>query len=99
MITYSVWNPSARSFDYYASDEARPIHAPNPPKRSIRSMGATPEEAAWRVPSGAYKVGSGTMPKGRVATLDGDAEAAGLSLPSWWPLAAVGLALLVWRSR
>jgi hypothetical protein len=99
VITYSVWNPGSRLYDYFATSEEHPIHAPSPKRTSTRPLGATPEEAAWKLPPMAHRIGSGAMPQGRIASLNGADEATGSSMPTWWPVAAVGIAMLLWRSR
>jgi len=71
-MMYSVWNARSRRFDYYRTAEVGGVHAPTP--RHIPgggALGATPEEAAWPLPPGAMKVGSGELAVGRIATLGG----------------------------
>lgn len=101
-MRYSVWNTSARAYDYYDVSGTAGTHVNEASRRSKRPLGATPEEAACRLPAGARKVGSGHAPQGRIASLGcaddplGDALD---NLPSWWPLGAVAIGYLVWRSR
>lgn len=93
MLTYSVWNNGTRRYDYFTTSEAAPIHAPAPGRRGKRTLGATPEEAAWRLPAGARPSGSGVRPVGRVASLGGDD---GGTEKSWWKLAAGVAAIALW---
>jgi hypothetical protein len=71
-MLYSVWNYDTKAYDYYQGSGPKGAHAGAPPIRRSRSeLGATPEQASWRVPSDARKVGSGDMPQGRIATIGG----------------------------
>lgn len=95
-VIYSVWNPATRSYDYWQATERTGTHAPNPaPMIGSSELGATPEEAAWRLPAHARRIGSGDLPRGRIASLGGDDAAAPASVPSyvWWGAGA----LLAWR--
>jgi hypothetical protein len=66
---YSVMNTRSRQYDYYETGEAEPWHAGRPPTPSAASsLGAVPEEAAWRLPSSAKYTGSGDTAKGHVAS-------------------------------
>ncbi len=67
-MTYSVYNPATRRYDYYETADPAPTHASAPRAVPKRALGATPEEAAHRLPALARKVGSGALPKGRVAS-------------------------------
>jgi hypothetical protein len=70
-VTFSVWDPDHKRFDYYQTAEgvgARENPEPNLPKRE---MGVSPEQAAWRLPSEARKVGSGDRVQGAVAARSG----------------------------
>lgn len=69
-MIYSVWNQTKRAFDYYQTSEVGPTHAPAAAHVSmVGGLGATPEEAAWRLPAGARKIGSGATARGRIAAL------------------------------
>lgn len=69
-MMYSVWNASKRAYDYYETSQPGPTHAPPAAHVSmVGGLGATPDEAAWRLPTGARKVGSGATARGRIASL------------------------------
>lgn len=91
-MIYSVYNYGARSYDYYDDGKPSGTHAGAPPIISMGGIGETPEAAAWRVPVGAKKIGSGDLPRGRVASLGGDP---GSDLPRLG--IAIGLAYVAWR--
>jgi len=76
MRTYSVWNYGTRAYDYYTAPGASETHAGAPKIRGSSALGAAPDQAAWPLPAGARHIGSGPLPKGRVATKDG-----GIPLP------------------
>lgn len=96
-MIYSIFNNGTRTYDYY--DDGRPstaTHQSPPGRLGPTSLGATPEEAAYRLPSGATKVGSGSLARGRIASLGGFTD-----MFSWPPspgmLIAAGVAYLAWR--
>lgn len=95
-MIYSVWNTATRAYDYFeAPTSSSATHAGAPPKSLVASsLGATPEQAAWSLPVSAKKVGSGELPRGRIASRGG--ELAGI--PTTWILIGIG-AILWWRSR
>lgn len=97
-MIWSVWNYKTKSYDYYQGGAATGTHAGTPPTPMISpEMGMSPEESAWRVPTGARKIGSGTGARGRVATLGGVDS---FGLPSYAVPVALGLAALYfWRKR
>lgn len=68
-MIYSVYDYTRRAYDYYEGAGPKGTHAGAPPIRSHVALGATPEQAAWVVPPGAKRVGSGELPRGRIATL------------------------------
>lgn len=70
-MKYSVWNNAARRYDYYQAQGTNEIHAGAPPRASSFALGATPEQAAWPLPAGAVKIGSGDVPEGRIASTEG----------------------------
>ena len=98
-MIWSVWNYARQEYDYYQGGSRTGTHAGAPPAPPLRhKIGATPESASWRMPLGARKIGSGPMPKGRIASTGvslgmGDAV-------SEIPRAAivVGLVYLAWRT-
>jgi hypothetical protein len=99
-MMYSVYNPGRLEYDYYQDartqetlNTEKPTHVPN------RTMGATPEQAAWALPSDAIKVGSGKQAIGRVAAKKTAAVLAGVGDdPSTMKIAlALGAAFLLWK--
>lgn len=92
-IIYSVWSYPLRAYEYYEAGFDGRIHSGTPPKaRGAEAMGATPEQAAWKLPAGARKVGQGPVPKGKIASM-GDAPGAE---SSWdWKVFA-GIAAIVY---
>ena len=90
-MRYSVWNYRERRFDYYdAPGPQEGTHVGAPPQPLVRSpMGATPDQAAWKLPTGARKVGSGAQAHGKVASL-GDT---GTSLLGMLPPAPVSIGI------
>lgn len=70
-MRYSIYNYGTKSYDYYDDGKPSSTHAGSPPFVSLGGIGETPEGAAWRLPMGARKVGSGEFPQGRIASLGG----------------------------
>jgi hypothetical protein len=69
-MMYSVWNNARRAYDYYRGPATSATHAGAPPvTRGASELGATPDQAAWPLPAGAVKVGSGEFPQGKIASL------------------------------
>ncbi len=74
-MRYSVYDYTRHEYDYYEGPGPGGTHAGAPTKpRSVGEIGASPESTAWKLPAGARKVGSGEMPIGRIASLDGAEE-------------------------
>ena len=98
-MIYSVWSYASQSYDYYQGGQRTGTHAGAPPAPAFRhSVGATPEGASWRLPIGAKKIGSGPMPKGRIASSGialgmGDA---GVDLPT--AAAVLAILYLGWKA-
>lgn len=67
--TYSIWNHGTKTYDYYRGPGDGATHAGAPPIRSNSEIGAVPELAAWQLPPGAVKIGSGELPQGRIASM------------------------------
>jgi hypothetical protein len=69
-MIYSVWNQGARRFDYY--QDAQRNHRANTPSpkhlRATHEIGIPVDRAGWPLPAGAKKIGSGPLPRGRVAS-------------------------------
>jgi len=103
VITYSVWNYGTRSYDYYTAPGAPATHAGRPPVRGGSSLGAAPEQAAWPLPAGARKVGSGPLPKGRIASTSGGISLGGLGAVDLSDPVTVGavivLSYVAWKNR
>lgn len=96
-MLYSVWDPSARSYDYYQTAAAAPTAPPDPTHLERKALGLATEEAAWPLPSDARWVGRGAVARGVVAAKRGalGSFAGGKTAP------AIGFALaawLLWRS-
>lgn len=101
-MTYSVYNYQTKKYDYFWSPESVRAHAPKPPTPSgVGALGSTPDQAAWPLPYGAKKIGSGDNPRGRIATSKGAMQTLGLgefSFDNSTNLIAMGgLGYLVWR--
>jgi len=71
MATFSVYNYATKAYDYYEAPGSRPTHAGAPMILSLGGVGVSPDDAAWKLPPGAKKVGSGELPRGRIASLEG----------------------------
>ncbi len=92
MAVYSVYNYGRKSYDYYDDGKATPTHASSPKMFSLGGIGEAPDAAAWRLPLGAKKIGSGEMPRGRIASMGAFSSGDGVKL------AGLGLAAyLAWR--
>lgn len=71
-MIYSIYNYGSRTYDYYQAPAKSATHAPVPPRANDQTaMGATADDAAWPLPLGARKVGSGPNAKGRIAKRGG----------------------------
>lgn len=93
-MIYSVFNIATRSYDYYEGPGPVSIHAGAPPVTWARNrLGATTSQASWRLPMGAKKVGSGELPRGRIAAL-GDSADASSWLSSNAAMVAAGVTVL-----
>lgn len=92
-MIFSVYNIDTKRYDYLEGRGPSGTHAGPPPITLGRSpLGATPEQAAWRVPAGTVKVGEGELPKGRVAGRGGFAIGGGARLGLM-----IGAAYVAWR--
>lgn len=72
-MIYSVYDYDRKVYDYFDGPGPSGTHAGRPPIRKHKALGATPEQASWIVPMSARKVGSGPLPRGRIATMPGGA--------------------------
>lgn len=68
-MIYSVYVPGSRSYEYYESAEPQSATHVGAPAKSIMAgvLGATPEQAAWTLPLSAKRIGTGVVPRGRIA--------------------------------
>jgi hypothetical protein len=102
-MIYSVWDHARRAYDYYdAPDMTRDAATSAPAPSHIRSdrLGATPEGAAWPLPPGAKKTGSGKYPRGMIASRNGGGGMSGLGLFEITPTNIVlwaALGFVVWK--
>lgn len=98
-MLYSVWNQGAGLFDYFEAPgvEAK-VNVPKPSHLRSRTLGSTPKQAAWPLPAGARKVGSGEYARGRVASTGGS-DLGSLAMDhNLLMIAMLGLsAVLLWR--
>lgn len=103
-MLYSVWNPTAKRYDYYQTSTAQAAtHATAPPKALFANeLGASPDQGAWSLPMGAKLIGSGELARGRVASKGGVLAMGDLPVPQLgtasWILIGLG-AYLWWRNR
>lgn len=68
-MMYSVWDHGARVYHYYQTpDRNAATSAPKPAHLRSSVLGLSPERAAWPLPEGARKVGTGKYPKGMIAS-------------------------------
>jgi hypothetical protein len=78
-MRYSVWNQSTGLFDYFEGGrEQDKLNAPKPGHIGPRNLGSTIDQAAWPLPAGARKIGSGAVAVGRVARSGGSSGMSGL---------------------
>jgi hypothetical protein len=96
-MIYSVYNHDRKVFDYYEGMGPGGTHAGAPPSPLFGGgIGVAPEVAAWKVPPGARKVGSGELPRGRVASF-GTVGGLGDILDSTSPVLLLVAGYLAWR--
>lgn len=95
-MKFSTWNSAARNYDYYDAPGTQGIHVGAPPRVRGSDLGATPDQAAWRLPSNATRVGSGELPQGRIASL-GDSSS--ITAPSMTTIAIVAaIGYFAWKA-
>ena len=95
-MRYSVYDYTRHAYDYYDAPGPGGTHAGSPPApRGVGDIGAAPDRASWKLPLGARRVGSGTMPQGRIAAL-GDGEPSSSISPTSL-VAYAALAYVAWR--
>lgn len=64
-MTYSVWQPARRDYDYYEGPDA--AGTPEASHLSSSGVGVSPYKAAWPLPPGSRLVGRGAAPRGMIA--------------------------------
>jgi len=68
-MIYSVWNPGTSQFDYFETNKlATKLNVEKPAHITQRTLGSTPEQAAWPLPRDARPIGTGPDAIGRVAS-------------------------------
>lgn len=73
MGTYSTYDYTTKLYTYWEGAGPGGTHAGAPPIRAHKPLGASPDQASWLLPVGARKVGTGALPRGRIATIGGGA--------------------------
>lgn len=99
-MTYSVWNPTTATYDYYEAPARAADAAPPAPYIRGDKIGASPEQAAWPLPGGARKVGKGPLPRGMIAKTGSGLSGLGF-LPDFGSLNLVVLAVggfFLWKA-
>lgn len=92
---YSIYNYGTRKYDYYRGHGDGATHAAPSRIRGQSDIGAIPEQAAVILPAGAVKIGSGDLPRGRIATRDAMGEYGVGDVPRYAIYALV--AYLAWK--
>jgi hypothetical protein len=100
VTTYSVYDWNRQVYDYYQGSGPKGTHAGSPPKAYFKSaLGATPEQAAWKLPGDAVKVGSGVLPRGRIASTGAGSALGGVDLATGGKIAiALAIAYAAWKA-
>lgn len=95
-MIYSVWNQAAGVYDYFQTPDLQPgANAPRPAHLKSRTLGVTPLQAAWPLPAGAKKIGSGEFARGRVAASSTGALGS-FGIESLFDAKIIGLGLAAW---
>ena len=66
-MTYSVWRPELRAYDYYEDGRAQAEAGTPRHLRAGRQLGVASEGAGWPLPGDARYIGRGQLPRGCVA--------------------------------
>lgn len=77
-MIYSVWRAERGVYDYYETPPAERDAFPPSPQLSHAGIGVSPERAAWSLPFGAKKTGSGRQAKGMIASTGSPLSLGGL---------------------
>lgn len=67
-MIYSVYDHRSKHYDYFEDGRSEGTHAGTPAAVASGKIGVVPEAAAWRLPMGARKIGSGPFARGHVAS-------------------------------
>lgn len=99
-MVYSIYDYDRQLYDYYQGSGPKGTHAGSPPKTYGKSaLGATPEQAAWKLPADATKIGSGILPKGRIASRGAASSLGGVDLGTGGKIAiALAIAYCAWKA-
>jgi len=100
MMLYSVWNQGARQYDYYETPEvSHAANAEQPTHMRPGKLGVTLPSAAWPLPEDAHPVGSGDLPRGRIAAPHGGDTVGDVPAQSslLWLAMGIGAAALLRR--
>ncbi len=96
-MIYSIWNQGRGVYDYYQTPEVQDgANAPKPRHLRATQLGMVPARAAWPLPAGATKIGSGEFARGRVAGTGGVMALSGFGLEDLFRPSVIGLALVAW---
>ena len=96
-MIYSVWNQGRGVYDYYQTPEVQEVaNAPRPDHLRQTQLGLTPGQAAWPLPAGAQKIGSGEFARGRVAGTGGVTVLSGFGVESLFDIRVAAVAVVAW---
>jgi hypothetical protein len=98
---YSVYDYDRQVYDYFEGSGPKGTHASSPPKTTFgkSALGATPEQAAWKLPADAHKIGSGILPRGRIASRNAGAALGSVDLATGGKIAiAFAIAYAAWKA-
>lgn len=102
-MIYSVWNQGRGVYDYFQTPDLQDgANAPKPGHLRERQLGLTPDQAAWPLPAGAKKIGSGEFARGRVASPTGGQGLGFFGIDNLFDARVVGFgiaAFLLWRAH
>jgi hypothetical protein len=96
-MIYSVWNQGRGLYDYFQDAVVQEgANAPKPAHLKSRQLGLTPDQAAWPLPAGAKKIGSGEFARGRVASPTGGQSLGLFGIESVFDIRAIALGVAAW---
>jgi hypothetical protein len=100
-VIYSVYNPDTHQYAYYRGPGPSGTHAGSPKPRGKTELGSAPDDAAWKLPVAAVPIGSGSLPRGRIASTRSTMFSGALGGLGDWDATTVGIwagvAYLAWR--